>query len=60
MIPQLKCELESFKEKMKERPDDYIVVYQPGYTGGGSLDLLFLFITAVSLLCIRRFNYAKN
>lgn len=58
MIPQLQCELESFKVKMQQKPEDYEVVYQPGYTGGGSLDAVFLIIAGTCLLGFRR-RHAK-
>ena len=41
LVTNLEIQLELFKEKVKETPDDYQVVHRPGYTGGGSLDGLF-------------------
>jgi rhombotail lipoprotein len=38
VIKNLDIQLELFKEKVKEQPEDYKVVHKPGYTGGGSLD----------------------
>lgn len=49
MIRNLNTELERFREKVKERPNDYRVSRSAGYTGGGGeglflLPLLFLAI----------------
>jgi rhombotail lipoprotein len=37
MIANLKAELENFKVRVKESPDQFRIEHQPGYTGGGSL-----------------------
>lgn len=54
MIRNLDLELERFREKVKERPNDYRVTRSDGYSGGGEalplLPLLFLSF----LLTIRR------
>ena len=42
MITNLDQQLASFKEKVKERPAEYKVVHSPGYSGGGSFDLITL------------------
>ncbi len=42
MIINLDQQLASFKEKVKERPAEYKVVHSPGYSGGGSFDLITL------------------
>jgi rhombotail lipoprotein len=47
LIVNLEMQLELFKEKVKESPADYQVVYNPGYTGGGSIDSSF-----IMFLCI--------
>ncbi|PID73621.1 MAG: rhombotarget lipoprotein [Desulfobacterales bacterium] len=38
LITNLELQLELFKEKVKEFPEEYQIVHKPGYTGGGSLD----------------------
>ncbi|MBI9091351.1 MAG: rhombotarget lipoprotein [Desulfobacterium sp.] len=38
LVANLDIQLELFREKVKEAPDDYQVVHRPGYKGGGSLD----------------------
>ena len=45
MIVNLDEQLTHFKEKIKERPEEFKVVHSPGYTGsrgGGSVDLILL------------------
>ena len=37
LVVNLKEELDSFKEKVKEAPQAYHIAHKPGYTGGGSL-----------------------
>ena len=50
MIANLDEQLVQFKEKVKERPEEFKVVHSPGYasggTGGGSIDLIFLLLLA--------------
>ncbi len=48
MIVNLDQQLALFKEKVKERPQEYRVVHTPEYTarGGGALDLLVLALVA--------------
>jgi len=44
----LKLQLDLFQEKLKEKPDEYKVIYRNGYTGGGSMgadSLVFLAVT---------------
>ena len=41
LVVNLKDELDSFKEKVKERPQAYRVTHKTGYTGGGSLGGLY-------------------
>lgn len=38
MIANLKTELEAFKERVKESPEEFKVEHKAGYTGAGSLD----------------------
>lgn len=47
LITNLELQLELFREKVKEAPDDYQVVHRPGYTGGGSLDVSFIIILSM-------------
>ncbi len=37
LIKNLDTQLQLFKEKIKEAPEDYQITHRPGYTGGGSL-----------------------
>jgi rhombotail lipoprotein len=37
MIANLKTELENFKVRVKESPDEFRIEHKPGYTGGGDL-----------------------
>ena len=47
LVNNLEIQLELFKEKVKETPDDYQITHRPGYTGGGSLDWSFMILLAV-------------
>lgn len=65
MIENLDQQLTHFKEKVKERPDEYKVVrtaeYQ-GRTGGGSLDVIWIaFVTALggTFLWLRRRDFPQ-
>jgi rhombotail lipoprotein len=42
MIKNLDTQLALFKEKVKQRPKDYVVEYKPGYKGSGSLGWMFV------------------
>jgi rhombotail lipoprotein len=44
LIVNLDLQLEMFKEKLKDSPEDYQIVHKPGYTGGGSLDSSIIII----------------
>ncbi len=44
MIANLDRELETFKQRVRERPDEYQVVHGTGYRGGGSLDPVFVLV----------------
>ncbi|HJV66731.1 MAG TPA: rhombotarget lipoprotein [Geomonas sp.] len=48
LIVNLKKELEEFKVKVKDSPQDYRIQRKPGYTGGGSLGELYLGIVALA------------
>jgi rhombotail lipoprotein len=39
MIANLKTELASFRERVKQQPNDIQIVHKPGYTGAGSFGL---------------------
>jgi len=57
VIKNLDIQLELFKGKIKEQPEEYKVVHKPGYTGGGSLDIsfvIFLLISGVYWLLMKR------
>lgn len=38
LVANLETQLELFKDKVKEQPEEYQIIHKPGYTGGGSLD----------------------
>jgi rhombotail lipoprotein len=42
LIKNLDTQLAFFKDKIKQTPEEYKVVHRPGYTGGGSLGMVFL------------------
>ncbi len=42
LIINLDTQLQLFKEKVKEAPEEYNISHNPGYTGGGSLDASFI------------------
>ncbi|MGA1840104.1 MAG: rhombotarget lipoprotein [bacterium] len=44
LIVNLDNQLEVFKNKIKESPEEFKVIHKPGYTGGGSLDTGFIFL----------------
>jgi rhombotail lipoprotein len=44
LVINLKEQLELFKERLKETPEDYKIIHKPGYIGGGSLDLSVLIL----------------
>lgn len=57
VIKNLDIQLELFKEKVKEQPEEYKVVHKPGYTGGGSLDasvIIFILISCAYWLWMKR------
>lgn len=58
MIPSLKNELEQFKVRVKEQPQDYQVVYEPGYTGAGSLDFAMILVALIGLMSLLRYRKA--
>jgi len=44
LIKNLEIQLELFKNKVKESPESYKITKSQGYSGGGSIDSLFLFL----------------
>jgi rhombotail lipoprotein len=55
MIANLKTELENFKVRVKESPDEFRIEHKPGYTGGGDLDAWSgLGLAGLALVAIRR------
>lgn len=53
LVVNLQAELNRFKNKVKEMPEDYKIEHKAGYTGGGSLGagfaLVLLFLGSVAL-----------
>lgn len=44
LVKNLDIQLELFKAKIKETPEDYQVVHRPGYAGAGSIDGLYIMV----------------
>ena len=42
MVANLQLQLELFKEKVKESPEEVVIVHRPGYSGGGSMGLVYV------------------
>ncbi len=51
LVVNLDKELNAFRERLKDAPEKYEVVRRAGYTGGGSVDTLFLAILMLGLGC---------
>ena len=47
LVTNLELQLEMFRVKVKEAPDEYQIVHKPGYTGGGSLDNIYIIILSM-------------
>jgi rhombotail lipoprotein len=47
LIANLDIQLELFREKVKESPEEYQIVHKPGYTGGGSLNGSFIILFGI-------------
>jgi rhombotail lipoprotein len=47
MIANLDLQLDVFREKVKQEPEQYELVHREGYTGGGALGVEFLALLAV-------------
>jgi rhombotail lipoprotein len=55
MIENLDLQLTRFKDKVKERPEEYQIVHSPVYKdGGGSMDWALLTISRLPLALRRR------
>lgn len=52
LIANLKLQLESFRERVKNAPGEVKIEHRPGYTGGG--DLGAIFASALGLLLLAR------
>lgn len=44
LVSQLKTELASFQERVRNRPDDVKIVARPGYTGAGASGMIEVFV----------------
>jgi len=54
LIVNLDVQLQLFKKKVKDMPQEYKITKKPGYTGGGSIDmLLLLFIASAGGIALR-------
>lgn len=55
LVINLQNELDRFKTKIKEMPEEYVVEHKPGYTGGGSMGGAFsLFLLSLGGLALWR------
>jgi len=55
LVVNLKAELERFKQKIKERPEEVKVIHSSGYSGGGgAMDLLLLVAMSLAAVATRR------
>jgi rhombotail lipoprotein len=53
LIVNLDEQLEIFREKIKESPEEFKVIHKPGYTGGGSVDKSFvLLVSIIGIYCL--------
>ena len=46
-IKNLDIQLDLFRTKVKEMPEEYEIVHKPGYTGGGSLDASLMILISI-------------
>lgn len=51
LVRNLDEQLELFRQKVKEAPQDYRIVHRSGYVGGGSIDPAFLVIVVLLAGC---------
>lgn len=47
LIVNLDTQLQLFKEKVKDAPEEYKITNKPGYTGGGSIDIVMVLFMGV-------------
>ncbi len=59
LVVNLKAELERFKARIKERPEEVQIIHRAGYSGGGALDLWFALALA-GLLLLRGRRFARE
>jgi rhombotail lipoprotein len=58
LIPNLKTQLEEFRERIKRSPGEVQIEHRPGYSGGGALGGVF--VAALVLLGIARWRAAPG
>jgi len=58
LVYNLKAELESFRERVKNAPTEYKVAHRPGYTGAGAAGAFEVSMIAIfgAVACARRFK----
>jgi len=47
LLMKLDDQLALFKQRVKERPEEYQIVHSPGYIGGGNVDTGFLMFSGL-------------
>lgn len=60
MVENLKTQLDAFKQRVKENPEQINITHREGYSGGGSLGLLDLMMLIALLMLGHRRFYAKG
>ncbi len=60
MITNLTAELDRFKQRVKESPDEVKITHAPGYTGAGNLGALFPLSVCLLLLGSTRRNGSRK
>lgn len=50
LTANLQSELEAFKVRIKEAPEEVHIEHKPGYSGGGAFDGVFVIVSAVMLI----------
>ena len=58
LIPNLKTQLEEFRERIKRSPGEVQIEHRPGYSGGGELGGVF--VAALVLLGLARWRAARG
>lgn len=59
MVTNLDIQLEQFKQRLKQRPDDVKIVRTEGYSGGGAFNVAALFSMLI-LLCVKLIRLRKR